>query len=345
MSMVGNIPDGLWLMFCYGFLMGLAISVFIVGSGYKTRPWKSCTKTQKKHTGVGFSLLIIGFLLIFFSIIHEYSMNPFFFISIIIILIFSLYYIFEGLKVSKEKTLETKEECQKRLENKYISKETEDVNYLTNGFENKHENRYSLRSKYGFYFEYRKLKAIIEILNEGKVDLSNMIILDVGCNKGLHLNSMAYLKGTSQGLMGADFSEKYLKIAEGINKSIKYQKQDLYNFDIKEKFDMVMFIYTLNEIRPLEERKKIIEEKLGEVSKKYILIFDFHLCYNSYGFDDKTVKEYFKDFEIITSKRFMNKYTYFLLKHFGYTFTQLCDLLLPKGYYICLLKRKNYERS
>jgi len=233
----------------------------------------------------------------------------------------------------------TKEEAVVRVKDKYIKTEEEDTNYLSTGYKNIHTNRHSLRSKYGFYFEYRKTKAIIDILNEGKVGLSNMSILDVGCNKGLHLNLMAYLKGTSQGLIGVDFSERYLQFAEGINKSIKYQKQDIYNFDIKEKFDMVMFIYTLHEIRPLVERKKIIE-KLCKVSKKYILIFDFHPCYNSYGFDDEIIKENFKEFDILASKRVMNRYSYFLLKHFNYTFTQFCDLFLPKGYYVCLLEKK-----
>ncbi len=61
--------------------------------------------------------------------------------------------------------------------------------------------RYSLRNKFGFYFEYRKFRESINLFNHAKINFSGMKILDMGCHKGYQLSNLAFLKGHHKDFM------------------------------------------------------------------------------------------------------------------------------------------------
>ncbi len=220
------------------------------------------------------------------------------------------------------------------------------------------EQRYSLRNKFGFYFEYRKLQESINLLNYAKINLSKMRILDVGCHRGLQLNNLAFLKGSSKDLYGVDFMPKFIKDAKNINPSINFKQMDFYDIRFQDNyFDLITLYYVIN-CMPQKDREKIIYGISNKVKKGgYILIFEFsdNLLINSirkitktikgvnnlyveYA-NDKIIKKYFKDFKIIKSKNMINVLSYPLSRILPYPLIELFDFIIPSNYYICLLQK------
>lgn len=235
-------------------------------------------------------------------------------------------------------------------------KYTNDKRY--NASANDTEQRYSLRNKFGFYFEYRKFLESIKLFNYAKLNLSQMRILDIGCHKGYQLSNLAFLKGTSKDLYGIDFMLYFIEEAKKINPSINFKQMDFYDIKFKDNyFDLVTLYYVIN-CMPIKDREKIISGISNKVKKGgYIVVFEFSDKFlinsirkivktlrgedNSYieYANNKIIKNYFKDFRIIKSKKIINFLSHPLSKFFPCPIIEILDLFLPKNYYITLLQK------
>ena len=220
------------------------------------------------------------------------------------------------------------------------------------------EHRYSLRNKFGLYFEHRKLKESIKLFNYAKINLSGMRVLDIGCHKGYQLNNIAFLRGTSEGLYGIDFMPKFIDAAKKINPSINFKQMDVYDLKFEDGyFDLITLFYFLNCIPPRDREK--IAKSLSKKLKRggYVLIFEFldnpvinsirkitktirgtDNLYVEYA-NDMIIRRYLKDFKIIKSRKIMNFLSYPMSKFLSYPLIELLDFILPKNYYITLLQK------
>tara|TARA_Y100000034_G_C6845531_1_gene383006 strand:+ start:70 stop:741 length:672 start_codon:yes stop_codon:yes gene_type:complete len=221
-------------------------------------------------------------------------------------------------------------------------------------------NRYSLRNKFGLYFEYRKLKEIIKFLNYEKIDLKDKKILDIGCHRGFQLYPLAFIKGTTKNIYGIDYIPSFIEDAKLINPGINFEQMDVYDLKFSENFfDFVTIIYLYNSI-PEQDRMKISSEISKKIKKEgYLLIFDFSDNFlinsirkvtttlkkqeNKYKpqLNDKILKELYPDFKIIKSKNMINLFSYRLCNFLPYSLVELLDFITPKNYYMALLKKIN----
>lgn len=244
----------------------------------------------------------------------------------------------------------------KELREKIRKKYLEDERY--NASPGDREQRYSLRNKFGLYFEYRKLQESINLFNYAKINLSKMRILDIGTHRGFQLNNLAFLKGSSKDLYGIDFMSNFIKAAKEINPSINFKQMDFYNLKFKDNyFDLITLYYIIN-CMPRKDREKIISGICKKLKKRgYIIIFEFsdNFLINSIrkvtktirGLDnsyveyanDNIIKRYFKDFRIVKSKNIINFFSHPLSKALSSSLIELLDLILPSNYYICLLQK------
>lgn len=220
------------------------------------------------------------------------------------------------------------------------------------------QQRYSLRNKFGFYFEYRKLKETISLFNYAKINLENMRILDIGCHKGFQLSNLAFLRGSSKDLHGIDFMPSFISQAKAINPSINFKVMDFYALKFKDNyFDLITLYYVIN-CMPQKDREKIISGISKKLKKGgHILVFEFSdnpiinsirkitktlrgtdNSYIEYS-NDKIIKKYFTDFRIIKSKNLINFLSYPMSKAFSYPIIELLDFILPNNYYIALLQK------
>ncbi len=71
-------------------------------------------------------------------------------------------------------------------------------------------------------------------------------ILDLGCGPG---RDAKYFSQKGYQVLGIDFSSKMLKIARKVAPKAKFLKQDIYNFDISDKFDGVWLSFVLLHIK------------------------------------------------------------------------------------------------
>jgi ubiquinone/menaquinone biosynthesis C-methylase UbiE len=244
----------------------------------------------------------------------------------------------------------------KEFRQRMVSKYASDKRYNANS-EDKFQ-RYSLRNNFGFYFEYRKFRETVRLFNRESLELNDKKILDIGCHKGIHLNNLALLKGTSQGLYGIDFMPQFIKTAKEINSNIEYKQMDVYDLKFKDNyFDLINLIYFLNCIPPRDRL-----EVANSISKRlkvggYILIFDMsdHLIINVVRkivktlkgnpneyveyINDDLVRKYFKGFEIVESKCFISFLSVPLSNYIAYPIIELLDYFTPCNFYIALLKK------
>jgi len=220
-------------------------------------------------------------------------------------------------------------------------------------------NKYSLRNKFGFYFEYRKFAEAIKLFNYAGLNFKDMSILDIGCHRGFQLNYLAFLKGNSKELYGIDFIPSFIKQAKQINPKIDFKVMDFYNLKFNhKKFDFVNLIYIMN-CMPTKDRSKIIGDILGKVNGGgYILVFEFsdnvvinlirklikilkreNSQYTEYA-SDKILRKYFKGFGIIRSRRMINFLSPKLCGFLPYPLIELFDYIVPNNYYIALLRKE-----
>lgn len=219
--------------------------------------------------------------------------------------------------------------------------------------------RYSLRNKFGFYFEYRKFAEAVKLFNYEKLDFTNMKILDIGCHRGFQLNQLAFLKGTSKEIYGIDFMPDFIKQAKSINPSINFKAMDVYDLKFKDDyFDFIGLIYFLNCIPP-KDRGEIAKKISKKINKGgYILVFELSdnpiiniirkIIKFVKGADtryiefasDRILHKYFKDFKIVKSKNMINFLSAPLCEFCSYPFIELLDSIVPNNYYIALLRKE-----
>ncbi len=220
--------------------------------------------------------------------------------------------------------------------------------------------RYSLRNKFGFYFEYRKFHEAIKLFNYAGIDFKDKRILDIGCHRGFQLNYLAFLKGESKDLHGIDFIPQFIETAKAINPGINYRKMDVYklNSNFKDNyFDFINLIYCLNCIPP-KDRPQIAQSITDKLKKGgYMLVFDLSdnilismirkVVKTIRGLDNRYVeyannallRKYFVGCKIVKSKNIINVLSFPLSKFCSYPIIELLDYVLPNNYYIALLKK------
>lgn len=264
-------------------------------------------------------------------------------------------------KLSEEERKAIAKINEKYEKDKRYNNQSQSVDYEIN-------NLYSLRSRFGRYFESEKLYYLIELLNYEKISLVNKSILDVGCHTGLILNMLANLKESSKGLKGIDIMHSYTERAKKINSSIEYETKSALDIGQEEQYDLILLIYILSEIYPLSLREKVIR-KLAATQKKgdYIIIFNFkRLPYPFYlllkviyplnkflpfnipspdfgreiNLDDQAVKEQFKEYEVVKSYSFVFLLARKMIHDFKFPVIVMRAFsgILPK-YYMVLLKK------
>ena len=218
--------------------------------------------------------------------------------------------------------------------------------------------RYSLRNSFGFYFEYRKFRETIKLLNYAKLTLTNKKILDIGCHRGFQLGNLAFLKGSSSNLYGIDFIPDFIQQAKRINPKINFKIMNFYDLRFKDSyFDLITLYYVINCI-PVSDRVEIINNLSKKVKKNgYILVFEHsdnfiinsirkiikfakkeNISYIEYA-NDKIIKKYFKGFKIIKSRRLIGFLSPKLCNLLPYFMVEMFDYFTPNNYYITLLKK------
>ena len=228
-------------------------------------------------------------------------------------------------------------------------------------------NIYSLRNDFGLYFECEKIKYLIKLLNQENISLVDKKILDVGCHYGFHLNLMAYLKGSADGLHGIDIIDKYIDVAQRINASIDFRTMDIMELK-SERYEFIQLVYVLSEIFPEEFRLKFVEQisKLQQPGD-YIYIVNFkalppilYFILNTIirvlklpinikltrerNLDDKLIKKLFSEYRLVRSYTsiFLPARELYSKLHIPIGVIKVLGSLIPiHRYYFALLK-KNY---
>jgi SAM-dependent methyltransferase len=228
------------------------------------------------------------------------------------------------------------------------------------------ENRYSIAHFYGAEFERQKSKTITSFLRQSQAALTDSTIIDLGCHRGRIANLWAELKGESKGVFGTDFIPQFIETARRINPSITFLQHDLYHplpFD-DASFDFMSVIYVYNSI-PLTDAPLISSQLLKKLKPGgYIILLDFYdswtvrlrqslvtLLRRLAGkplkaylprLNKTKIKHLFPDCTIVAERKFMNMWSYPLLKA-GNLVHDICDLFLPGEYYTVMLKKNTLE--
>jgi SAM-dependent methyltransferase len=119
-------------------------------------------------------------------------------------------------------------------------------------------------------------------------------LLDVGCGHGWHDK---FLKKHFR-IIGIDFSNTILKLAKKRNSEVMYKQEDMKNFDLKKKFDVVMCFDAMAHNLNYADLKSTIKCLSKHLTDGGVLIF--HL--------DK-LRENFKQYEIVDFSQHKKKNT------------------------------------
>jgi ubiquinone/menaquinone biosynthesis C-methylase UbiE len=106
-------------------------------------------------------------------------------------------------------------------------------------------------------------------------------ILEVGCGTGGHA---VYLKRKNFDIVGIDLHKEMLEVAKKKSKSIKFLQGDMRDFDLGEKFSILLCLFsTIHYNQNLKELKKTLVNFYKHLKSEGILIFDM-------GFNDERWK-------------------------------------------------------
>jgi 2-polyprenyl-3-methyl-5-hydroxy-6-metoxy-1,4-benzoquinol methylase len=219
-------------------------------------------------------------------------------------------------------------------------------------------NRYSWRHHHGLYFDLRRIKEFVQIINRNKITFKNKKVLDLGTHHGLFATMLSYLKRDSHNVCGCDFITQYIDVAKRTNPGINFIQADLYDLPYKEEtFDFVLSNFVFNSIPHKDQIK--IGENVSKIVKTngYILFFDLYdtkwidfinwvLFFKNEknkrtpDFNRKKIKKMFPKFKILEEKSIINVLRLHLLRWgFSYEFVTWIDRFLPKWGYVCLLQK------
>ncbi len=226
-------------------------------------------------------------------------------------------------------------------------------------------NRYSIRHYYGRYFEHQKIVSIIRCINSAGITVRERKILDVGCHRGKITGLWADLKGTAQGITGADFISEFVQTAKSINPGIHYIQHDVYNpLPKKDLYDIISIVYVYACIPPQDQ--PFVSEQLARhiAPGGYIILLDFYdswtvrlrqslvtLLRRLAGKPRKAylprlstqrVRKLFPGYQVVATRRFMNLWSYPLLR-MGTLIHDIVDCFLPGEYYAVMLKKPEQD--
>jgi SAM-dependent methyltransferase len=217
-------------------------------------------------------------------------------------------------------------------------------------------NMYSLRNPSGLYFETRRLRAFFELLNKHGITFASRRVLDVGCHYGLYTGLFAYLKRGSADVTGCDYIEAYLRTARGINGSLRFQREDLYELTFAPaSFDFVLLNYVLSCIPPADAPAVSAELSKIVAREGYVLFFDFNysIAWRALAritgrdrdplpsFNDARIRTLFPEFDILSSIEIV-PYTWRRMIDAGIP-SYLLDVLekIPmRQFYVALLRKR-----
>ena len=229
-------------------------------------------------------------------------------------------------------------------------------NYNPDEIGDKYDLKYSLRSRFGSYFELRKLESYLELLNQNKIELSSKKILDIGCHRGFHLRFFSELKQDSSELYGVDIIPPFIKSAKKVNSKLNFLIADASNLPFDDSFfDIILINYVFCESDSFESREEMAKHILSKLKKGgYIIFFDFYDSFwirliaklkkwskriNGLGsFNDNSINSLFANTQLLFSKSFINILTYRSVK-ISFFLPRLFDLFIPHEYYIVLLRK------
>jgi len=116
-----------------------------------------------------------------------------------------------------------------------------------------------------FHKEYLSYLDIIK--NEIKIK-KNMKLLDAGCGDGRFCYE---LKDSKINLFGVDYSERAIKFAEIFNPNAKFFVQDIKKLKVKQEFDYITLIETLEHLKP-EDIPETMKKLADHLKKEGVLI-------------------------------------------------------------------------
>jgi 2-polyprenyl-3-methyl-5-hydroxy-6-metoxy-1,4-benzoquinol methylase len=82
-------------------------------------------------------------------------------------------------------------------------------------------------------------------------------LIDIGCGDGRFLNELKRVDAAKQ-LLGIDYSERAIKLAQAFNPEIDFRQLDIFNCDLADDFDVVTLIEVLEHI-PLDRVPGFLE--------------------------------------------------------------------------------------
>jgi len=134
--------------------------------------------------------------------------------------------------------------------------------------------------KNNFGNEYTDRNNNEELINNN-INLFNNILknitinslFEIGCNRGLNLYAINNINKNIS-LNGLEINEKAYNILKEKNICDKLYNDSVYNFNIKDKFNLVFTKGVLIHINP--DKLNIVYEKMYNLSNKYILIAEYY---------------------------------------------------------------------
>lgn len=127
------------------------------------------------------------------------------------------------------------------------------------------------KNNYIFKFRNRNLLQFEEDVFNKVCNLipRNSKVLDLGCGNGYPYDYYFCSKGYS--LVGIDFCEKHISEASQINPNAKYFIDDISKYTFKDKYDLIMLLFSLLHI-PRDEHKRILTNIYNNLTEGGILL-------------------------------------------------------------------------
>ena len=119
--------------------------------------------------------------------------------------------------------------------------------------------------------DYKKeSKAVHEIVKKHKKSKGNKL-LELGCGTGKHLQYLS----SYYDCMGTDLSEGILDEAKKKNKEIMFQKLDMVSFNLNQKYDIIISLFSsIGYVKTRSNLKKTIENISRHLEKGGICIIE-----------------------------------------------------------------------
>lgn len=180
-----------------------------------------------------------------------------------------------------------------------------DIHPSNKWFNKQYKKRSSFQSKkkVGINFNYEKLRIFRyqQLYNflENKIKFKN--VLDIGCATGLGLN---VFKKKEKNIMGIDTDKT--RINYGLKKNLNLKNVNIFDFKCKKKFDLIIFLHTLEHLTSPNQAIKKILSLMNEKSNLYLEVPNFKNLVRSW--DDSIYLSHLSNFT-------EENLEYFLTKH------------------------------